>query len=108
MYDFLVQVLATLVSSLIIFAANKILIKFKRISKRKLYNVLVKTFIIISYLFHIYLFVNCLKFLLESNFGFAYILMLMNLTFSLYVIVTVSISIKEFISQDCFEDEENQ
>ena len=108
MNDFLVQVLATLVSSLIIFVANKMLIKLKSIPKRKLYNVLFKTFIIILYLFSVFLFVSCLKLFLELNFGFSYVLTLMNLAFIFYVIATTSISIKEIIRQDCFEDEENQ
>lgn len=100
MINFFTQVLSALVTTFIV-AMVKIVIKYiKQIPKEKIYNILLKIFLVFMYLILFSNFIITLKVALELSFGVKYVIGLVGTSYCFYSVVNCSFFIKNFFSKD--------
>ena len=105
MYDFSIQVLATLVSSLIIFCITRLIKIIKKLSISFWFNLVYNITFFATYLFNVNNLVTHLKIIIKAtkvNY-FKYIIFLISLSLCIYTIVDSSAFIKDYFFQNRFK-----
>ena len=97
MDDFIIQVLATLVSSLIIFLIGYIFKKLKKISIQTWLNILFCLFTFCLYLFNVNVFIMNLRSIIEPTNFTIYLVKLTSLSISFFSTIDLSIFVSKNI-----------